>query len=783
MDGADRARQLPVVIAGAGPAGLVTAVTLARNGIGSLLVERNPGLSPLPRATAVSTRTMELLRSWGLEDEVRAGQLDIDAVGAWTAETLASPDGAVMPLGIAGLEQAAVASPTTPAGVPQDHLEPVLLRHLRSFGLAEVRFGTELVALTQDADGVAVALREVATGRGWTVRAGHVVGADGAHSRVRSLLGIAMDGPDHLNDQLTVLFEAPLGKVVGDRRYGIYFVQHPEAGGVLVPNGQGNRWLYGRGWDPAHERLEDYTDARLTGLIRTAAGVVDLPVRPVAKGAFSFAAQVARRYREGHAFLAGDGAQRMTPRGGMGMNTAVAEGHDLGWKLAWVLRGWAGPDLLDTYEAEWRPVGARRTARSADPSPEASGAEALAEDLNGRLPHAWLSHGEGRSSTLDLLGPGLTLLTGPAGRAWSEAAKAAATPFPLEVAVLDRAAAHAVGIGPGGAVLVRPDAQMVACWPTAGAPGAELAEGLSSWFGRRPTAADEDRQVTLIVEQLAVAALDADLHEPGPLARPTTSRPGMTGSLVTWGCGRRPTRAPGSRRPRPGRRARGTRPSACRAHRMRQPRLSTAQGRSSRSAPELGEDAGGVAVGLDVVPGPFDPAVLVEEEGGAQDADRGAAVAGLLPPGAPAVHDGVVGVGQEGEAQAVLVAEPLVAGGVVGGDADHRDAGGLEAGQVVVELAGLLGAARGVVGRVEVDEHLAALEVVQRHRVAVLVGQGERRRLGALFELGHRGPPRAVRTLDCTARRPPGRRRPPGCRARPGRPGSPHRPGRRRPAG
>jgi putative polyketide hydroxylase len=208
MDGADRARQRPVVIAGAGPAGLVTAITLARSGIGSLLVERNPGLSPLPRATAVSTRTMELLRSWGLEDEVRAGQLDIGAVGAWTAETLASPDGVVMPLGIAGLEQAAEASPTTPAAVPQDHLEPVLLRHLRSFGLAEVRFGTELVALTQDADGVAVALREVATGRGWTVRAGHVVGADGAHSRVRSLLGIAMDGPDHLNDQLTVLFEA-----------------------------------------------------------------------------------------------------------------------------------------------------------------------------------------------------------------------------------------------------------------------------------------------------------------------------------------------------------------------------------------------------------------------------------------------------------------------------------------------------------------------------------------------------------------------------------------------
>src|SRR4030095_5267541 len=138
----------------------------------------------------------------------------------------------------------------------------------------------------------------------------------------------------------------------------------------------------------------------------------DLPVRPVAKGAFSFAAQVARRCREGRALLAGDAAQRMTPRGGMGMNTAVAEGHDLGWKLAWVLRGWAGPDLLDTYEGEWRPGGARRPPRSGDPRPAASGAEALGEALNGRLSHAWLSHGEGRSSTLDLLVPGLTLLTG-----------------------------------------------------------------------------------------------------------------------------------------------------------------------------------------------------------------------------------------------------------------------------------------------------------------------------------------------------------------------------------
>jgi putative polyketide hydroxylase len=427
---------------------------------------------------------MELLRSWGLEAEVRAGQLDLTASGAWAAETLASPEGTELPLGVAGFEQAAAASPTAPAGVPQDHLEPVLLRHLERSGLAEVRFGTGLAAFDQDADGVTVVLRERATGACRTVRAGHLVGADGAHSRVRSLLGIAMDGPGHLNEQLTVLFEAPLAEVVGRRHHGIYFIQHREAAGVLVPNGAGDRWLYGRRWAPERERLADYTDERLTRLIRTAAGVPDLPVEVVAKGAFSFAAQVADRYRAGRAFLVGDAAQRMTPRGGMGMNTAVAEGHDLGWKLAWAHHGWAGPDLLDSYEAEWRPIGARRTARSAVVNGEPSGAEALAEDLNHRLPHAWLAATRGHPrSTLDLLGPGLTLLTGPEVGAWARAA-ALDPPFPLEVHPLDPAAAGTVGVGPTGAALIRPDAQVITCWPAVPSdPRAALLE--TGWFGRR----------------------------------------------------------------------------------------------------------------------------------------------------------------------------------------------------------------------------------------------------------------------------------------------------------
>jgi putative polyketide hydroxylase len=466
MAGSHHSRTVPVLLAGAGPAGLVGAVTLARHGVGSLLVERNPGLSPLPRATGVSVRTMELLRSFGLEGQVRAGEVAMVEAGAWTTETLASPDGVMFPSGFPSRRQVAAVSPTMLAAVPQDHLEPVLLAHLRSHPTAEVRFATELVGFDQDGEGVTATLRDVRSGASTVVRARYLVGGDGAHSGVRAALGVGMDGPDHLAEHLTVLFQAPLGEVVGERRYGIYFIQHPEAAGVLVPSGAGDRWLYGRRWRPDRERLEDYTEARLTGLLRAATGVPGLRPRILAMGAFSFAAQVADRYRAGNVFLVGDAAHRMTPRGAMGMNTAIGDGYDLGWKLAWVLRGWAGPELLDSYEAERRPLGRRRTARSAADGPEPDGAEWLAEDLGGRVAHAWLRRDGRRVSTLDLLGPGLTLFTGPDAAAWQAAAAAVDMPAPLAVRPLDRAAAGVVGIGGQGAALVRPDGQVATRWPT-----------------------------------------------------------------------------------------------------------------------------------------------------------------------------------------------------------------------------------------------------------------------------------------------------------------------------
>jgi putative polyketide hydroxylase len=446
-----------VLVVGAGPAGLTAAAVLGRLGIDCLVVERRPALSGLPRATGITTRSMEIFRSFGLEDEIRAGGVDVD-MRMLSCRTLREVgDGVAVDIGVPTREQAAVISPTFPACVPQDHLEPVLLDHVRAIGVA-AELGVELVGVEPSAGGVRATVREVATGAMREIEAGYVIAADGAHSRVRTEVGIPMHGPDGLGEAASALFHAPLWPVAGQHRHVLYDIDHPDAAGVLLPAGRGDRWLYGVLWQPGEDDAAAFDEERFTRRIRVAAGVPDLPISFERIGSFVFAAKLAERFREGRIFLVGDAAHRVTPRGGTGMNSAVHDGYDLGWKLGWVLRGWAPDGLLDTYEVERRPVVEHNAARSADRESSMRGADrALHADIGGRMPHLRVQTPEGPASTLDLLGPGLTVFTGPGGGRWERPSGVATGTVPVTVRPVDAITARALGIRAGGALVVRPD--------------------------------------------------------------------------------------------------------------------------------------------------------------------------------------------------------------------------------------------------------------------------------------------------------------------------------------
>jgi 2-polyprenyl-6-methoxyphenol hydroxylase-like FAD-dependent oxidoreductase len=453
-----------VVVVGAGPAGLVTAILLGRYGIDVLVVEKRPLTSNLARAVTISTRSMEIFRAWGLDEPIRRGAADVEPLG-WETPALASGEGRTVALGYPTVAEASQISPTRPAWAPQDHLEPLLLDLVGSLPTVEVRFGCELFGLRQGDGGVLASVR-VGGASPTAVAADQLVGADGAHSCVRRLAGIGMQGPDNMGEFHRVEFRAPLTDILGPLRYGLYIITNPEVAGVVSPQGAGDRWMLARDWRGGDRlRIVDADESQLRELLAIATGVPHLPARIESTNAFFLSAQLADRYREGRVFLVGDAAHRMTPRGATGMNTGIQDAFDIGWKLAWVLLGWSGEALLDTYEAERMPVGRHNVHRAAQPDGARRDAkDALPWDLYGRLAHRWVDGDAKATSTLDLLGEGFTLLTGPDGLRWPETRTSGGWRPPLAVRRLDRQTADLLAIAPSGATLVRPDGKTAGSW-------------------------------------------------------------------------------------------------------------------------------------------------------------------------------------------------------------------------------------------------------------------------------------------------------------------------------
>ncbi|MFE5261139.1 FAD-dependent oxidoreductase [Streptomyces coelicoflavus] len=372
--GAGRTHRVPVLVVGGSLVGLSTSVFLGRLGVRHTLVERHAGTSIHPRGRGNNVRTMEIFRVAGTEPDIRRAAATLaDNHGILQAPTLAGDAGEWLFKQIDPGNGLARFSPSSWCLCSQNDLEPELLTHAVNLG-GDLRFGTELLSFETDAEGVTAIVKSRETGEHTTIRADYLVAADGPRSPVREQLGIGQSGPGDLFHNVSITFRSRrLADVVGDRRFIVCYLTDENADGALLPVDNRENWVFHAPWHPEQgETVEDFTDERCAAHIRRAIGDPDLDVEITGKAPWHAAQRVARSYRSGRVLLAGDSAHEMSPTGAFGSNTGIQDAHNLAWKLAAVLEGWAGEALLDTYDTERRPVAEATSARAAHRSVEHS---------------------------------------------------------------------------------------------------------------------------------------------------------------------------------------------------------------------------------------------------------------------------------------------------------------------------------------------------------------------------------------------------------------------------
>ena len=508
----------PVVIVGGGPVGLTTSLLLSRLGVSSILLERRVGTNPLPRARGMNCRTSEIWRVLGLSDVMR----DISLPAEWTRSILyltrlAGEEIGRMDSTSMWREATAVYSPAPFLCSSQDRIDALLEAEAGAQPSADVRFGQEVVGVRQYGDRVSVEALDVRTGRRSEIEAEWVIAADGANSFVRTHLGVALIGQRSNRWYLNVHFRADLSRyTAGDRKGTLLWTLDSEHEAVFQPLDGVTDWGCGVNFDISQVDPSAFDEHRVMALIKD---MIDEPAPDIDIDVIAFrpwfvSSTVAQHYRVGQVIFTGDAVHQIPPFGGQGMNTGIADAHNLAWKLAGVIMGGAEQSLLDSYEQERREVAERicafgrrnvghvtdiragqsdRHVQVAKEYGNWAGIDVGAHYNSGallpdgtplpatedsvvsyepharpgwRLPHRWLlmSRG-GRRSTIDLFFDHFVLLTGPEGVGWDEAAGVEVLREGRDFAVEADPPLHEfLAVEADGALLVRPDGHVAARW-------------------------------------------------------------------------------------------------------------------------------------------------------------------------------------------------------------------------------------------------------------------------------------------------------------------------------
>ncbi len=346
-------QETDVLIIGSGPVGLALAIELGRRGVRCLVLEQNERVGLNPRAKTTNARTREHLRRWGIAENLRkASDLSPNYPSDIVFATRLNG-----PL-LTRIENAFNCSPEkndmySESGqwVPQFVLEEVLRSYAVTLPGVEVRFNTEYLCATQNGETVTATVRDMMDSREYQVRGRYMVGADGSRSVVRETVGAVMKGTRNIAQNFNVQFRAPeLAKLHQHGPAIMYWQINSEVPSVLGP--MGDVWYF------IATRIDskiEGNEEELKELIQLSTGF-RFEMEIVGTSPWAAHSLIADRYSLGRIFLAGDACHLHPPFGGYGMNMGIADGVDLGWKLAATLQGWGGEDLLASYEVERRPI-------------------------------------------------------------------------------------------------------------------------------------------------------------------------------------------------------------------------------------------------------------------------------------------------------------------------------------------------------------------------------------------------------------------------------------------